>query len=77
MTNKTRDEDQAKRVGTDIVIRWSMVERGLVNHKQGNTQSLASTSTGRADYIIRQMVERIKKQNRHCCEHKYYMWAII
>ena len=30
------DEDQAKRSGTEIRIRWSMVERGLVNHAQGN-----------------------------------------
>ena len=71
-----RDEDRAKCASTNMVIRQSRVERGLVNHPPGNTPSLASTNTGRADYVTRRTVEQIKEQNGHCRAYKYYVWVI-
>ena len=37
-------------------------------------RSLASTNTGRADYITRQTVEQIREQKRH--SRGYYVWVI-
>ena len=59
-----------------MAIRRRRVERGLVNHAQRITPSLASTNTGRADYVTRQTVEQIREQNGHCRGYKYYMWVI-
>ena len=39
-------------------------------------QSLASTNTGRADFVTRWTVEQIKEQNGHCRGYKYYVWVI-
>ena len=57
------DVDQAECAGTLRVIRQSVVERGLVNHAQGNTSSLVSTSKRSADCIMRRTVSKVKKQN--------------
>ena len=47
MRPNDRDKDQARHASTDMAIRRSRVEIGLVNHAQDITPSLASTNTGR------------------------------
>ena len=70
------EEDQVRHADTNMVKRQSRVVRGLVNHTRGITPSLASTNTGRADYITRRMAEQIREQNKHCGGFKYYMRVI-
>ena len=72
-----RDKGKANRAGTKRVIRWSLVERGLLNHALGDTPSLASTSASSADCFTRQIVKGDKVKNGHCCEHKDYMWVML
>ena len=77
MRQNDGDEGQAKHAGTMLVIRRSVVERGLVNHPRGNMPSLSSTSASSADCVTRWTVERVKEQNGHCHEYKYYVWVIL
>ena len=57
-------------------IRQRSVGRGLVNHAQRTTPSLASTSTGRADYVTRGTVKQIREQDGQYRRYKYYVWVI-
>ena len=65
MRQNNGDEDKTRCAGTNMLIRQSRVERGLVNHVGRTTPSLASTSTVRVDYVKRRTVKQIREQDRH------------
>ena len=77
MRQNDGDKGKSNHASTERVKRRSVVERGLLNHRLGATQSLTITSASSADCFTRQTVNGDKEQNGHCCEYKDYAWVML